>query len=345
MANAPKDENDVSALLLTSSADGKTPIRWLGDPVTGRAFVDLPGGSGTVTSVSVVTANGFAGSVATATSTPAITLSTTVTGLLKGNGTAISAATAGTDYMAPNVDTVGNLQFVDATYDIGAFASSRPRNGYFSSGLAVGSATATSGVVNVGTGFRIGNAASSGKILRADGTNFVASTATYPNTGGTSGNVLTSDGTNWVGIAPTVSVSQITGLGTSVPTWLATPSSANLAAALTDETGTGVNVFNTKPTFVGTIQTIVAVAALALDGSLGAIFTKTIATPSTFTQSNFSTGQNFMLTITGAFTPTFWSGITWITTGGTAPTQGAITTYGFTCTGSNTFNGYVVGTQ
>jgi len=55
-------------------------------------------GGGTVTSVSVVSANGLAGTVATATTTPAITLSTTVTGLLKGNGTAISAAVSGTDY-------------------------------------------------------------------------------------------------------------------------------------------------------------------------------------------------------------------------------------------------------
>lgn len=57
--------------------------------------------TGSVTSVSVVSANGFAGTVATATTTPAITISTTVTGLLKGNGTAISAAVAGTDYQAP----------------------------------------------------------------------------------------------------------------------------------------------------------------------------------------------------------------------------------------------------
>jgi hypothetical protein len=57
-----------------------------------------PATSGTVTSVSVVSANGLAGTVATATTTPAITLSTTVTGLLKGNGTAISAAVANTDY-------------------------------------------------------------------------------------------------------------------------------------------------------------------------------------------------------------------------------------------------------
>lgn len=42
----------------------------------------------------------------------------------------------------------------------------------------------------------------------------------------------------------------ISGLGTGVATFLATPSSANLAAALTDETGTGANVFATSPTLV-----------------------------------------------------------------------------------------------
>lgn len=60
------------------------------------------GGSGSVTTVSVVSANGFAGTVANAATTPAITLTTTVTGVLKGNGTAISAAAAGTDYLAPS---------------------------------------------------------------------------------------------------------------------------------------------------------------------------------------------------------------------------------------------------
>lgn len=54
-------------------------------------------GSGTVTAVSVVSANGLAGT-SSGGATPALTLSTTVTGLLKGNGTAISAATSGTDY-------------------------------------------------------------------------------------------------------------------------------------------------------------------------------------------------------------------------------------------------------
>ncbi len=57
------------------------------------------GGGGTVTSASVVTANGFSGSVANATTTPAITLSTTVAaGLIKSTGSAFVAAISGTDY-------------------------------------------------------------------------------------------------------------------------------------------------------------------------------------------------------------------------------------------------------
>lgn len=50
-----------------------------------------PATAGTVTAVSVVTANGLAGS-SSGGATPALTLSTTVTGILSGNGTTISAA-------------------------------------------------------------------------------------------------------------------------------------------------------------------------------------------------------------------------------------------------------------
>ena len=59
------------------------------------------GGSGTVTTVSVATSNGFTGTVANPTTTPAITLGTTLTGLVKGTGTAFGAATANTDYLTP----------------------------------------------------------------------------------------------------------------------------------------------------------------------------------------------------------------------------------------------------
>jgi hypothetical protein len=48
----------------------------------------------------------------------------------------------------------------------------------------------------------------------------------------------------------TPAVGSITGLGTGVATFLGTPTSANLAAAVTDETGSGSLVFATSPTLV-----------------------------------------------------------------------------------------------
>lgn len=54
--------------------------------------------------------------------------------------------------------------------------------------------------------------------------------------------------------------SGVSGLGTGVATFLATPTSANLAAALTDETGTGAAVFATSPALAGTPTSTTAVA-------------------------------------------------------------------------------------
>ncbi len=59
--------------------------------------------------------------------------------------------------------------------------------------------------------------------------------------------------TNATGLPVT---SGISGLGTGVATFLATPSSANLASALTDETGTGANVFAGSPTLTGTVSAV-----------------------------------------------------------------------------------------
>ena len=88
------------------------------DEVTGRILVDSAGGgSGTVTSVSVVTANGLYGTVATATTTPAITLGTSVTGILKGNSISISAAVAG-DFPTLNQNTTGSAATLTTTRTI-----------------------------------------------------------------------------------------------------------------------------------------------------------------------------------------------------------------------------------
>ena len=73
--------------------------------------------TGTVTAVSVVSANGFAGTSGGG-ATPALTLTTTVTGLLKGNGTAISAATAGTDYLVPSAPVTYTANFSVAATDV-----------------------------------------------------------------------------------------------------------------------------------------------------------------------------------------------------------------------------------
>ena len=54
----------------------------------------------------------------------------------------------------------------------------------------------------------------------------------------------------------------VSGLGTGVATFLATPSSANLAAAITDETGSGVLLFGTSPAITTSITTASTTFAL-----------------------------------------------------------------------------------
>lgn len=78
----------------------------------------------------------------------------------------------------------------------------------------------------------------------------------------------------------TPAVGSITGLAANVATFLATPSSANLAAALTDETGTGLAVFGTAPTFASTMTVGTAsgtTGAIALKGTTSGTVTLTVA--------------------------------------------------------------------
>lgn len=107
--------------------------------------------SGTVTSVAVTPANGLAGTVANSTTAANITLSTTITGVLKGNGTAISAATAGTDYQAPITLTTtgisGPATFSSNTLNIPQY-----------SGVAWSEITTTSVAFAVNDGYVMNNA-------------------------------------------------------------------------------------------------------------------------------------------------------------------------------------------
>ena len=90
--------------VLTSAGSGVTPT-WT-TPTTG-----------TVTAVSVVSANGFAGT-SSGGATPALTLSTTISGVLKGNGTAISAAVVNTDYFAPSAPVTKTADFTVADTEV-----------------------------------------------------------------------------------------------------------------------------------------------------------------------------------------------------------------------------------
>lgn len=198
-------------------------------------------GSGTVTSVSVASANGFAGS-SSGGATPALTLSTTITGTLQGNGTAISAskvtltqpATGSTltilDGKTLTVDKTMEFTAADDTgvYTFPTGTKTLLANDLSNIGTAVanliftdntydiGASGATrprtvyvatsvvSPVVNATTGVQINGGATSNTILKGNGTNYVASSYTLADPG-TSGNVLTSNGTNWTSVAPSSS--------------------------------------------------------------------------------------------------------------------------------------------
>ncbi len=116
-----------------------------------KTYINTGVGSGTVTSVSVTTGNGFTGTVATATTTPAITIGTNVTGMLKGNGTAISAATVRTDYAEPTTALATGL--LKNTTGTGAHTIAVAGTDYVvPSGNITGTASNVTGVVAIANG-------------------------------------------------------------------------------------------------------------------------------------------------------------------------------------------------
>jgi hypothetical protein len=88
--------------------------------------------------------------------------------------------------------------------------------------------------------------------------------------------------------------------GANVQAFLAVPSSANLRAAMTDETGTGVLVFNTSPTFVTPILGTVTSGNISACTSTSMVMVSPIlGTPTSGTLTN-CTGLPLTTGVTGA---------------------------------------------
>jgi hypothetical protein len=142
----------------------------------------------------------------------------------------------------------------------------------------------------------------------------------------------------------------VSGLGANVAAFLATPSSANLAAALTDETGTGANVFATSPTLTTPISATLTApdannltlaggssgASLVLGSGAGkAVFNRAITTSSDFQFD--STGGYLFADSGGSLTGLFLSRTNNVVDFFTANTQRArLTATGNLLIGSST---------
>lgn len=115
----------------------------------------------------------------------------------------------------------------------------------------------------------------------------------------------------------------VSGLGTGVATFLATPTSANLIAAVTDETGSGVLVFNTSPTLY--TPTIGVASATSINKVA-------ITAPATNATITVADGKTFTCSNTLTFTGTDASSVAF-GAGGTVAMLGTANAF----TGANTF--------
>ena len=163
--------------------------------------------------------------------------------------------------------------------------------------------------------------------------------------------------TNGTGLPISTGVS---GLGSNVATFLGTPSSANLASAVTDETGSGALVFGTSPTVnnptvTNYVESVVSIGTVTTSNTLsltnGTVQTATLtaSTACTFTMPTATAGKSFILLLkqaasTGNGTATFTS-VKWNTGG--APTitatAGKMDILSFVADGTNWYGSYTQG--
>lgn len=173
----------------------------------------------------------------------------------------------------------------------------------FSSLLSVGVSPITGGTVNgllYNNAAKLGNLATTNNgVLVTSGTGVPSISTTLP-TGlamQTPASINLTNGT-------ALPLGSITGFGAGVATFLATPSSANLAAAVTGETGTGALVFGTSPTLASPAFTFSTGAFNVISAnSVNTGFENVLSASNSGTLSNAATVASMYSTLSaGAFT-------------------------------------------
>jgi hypothetical protein len=190
-------------------------------------------------------------SVASATDTVTLNLDTTVTGLTSLTSTTLITETiqsAGNSPITIAPDGTGDVHLNADSVRIGdnnsdATISTRGTGDLI---LTTNEGSGVEGIV------RIYDGANGNITLTPNGSGrVVIDGISHPIADGTANQVLQTNGSGVLSFATVgVAVGSVTGLGSGVATFLATPSSANLISAITDETGTGALLFANSPTLV-----------------------------------------------------------------------------------------------